>query len=163
MKTNNTACYCIFWAFGNGWDMQHGLPCMHTYLTHRSINTKKSISSILVISHTHKKLHTQRHRKSLCTIVLVLSSLTSARTITHHMEKELTLCCINLTTNCCRAPSPFYCLLNRYGVEEEKLQLIMPVVVATYAWGNGSSEGWIGGNSKVRHTFFFTNAEMSLG
>lgn len=58
-----------------------------------------------------KKLHTQRHKKSLCTIILVLSSLTSARTITHHMEKELTLCCINLTTNCCRALSPVYCLL----------------------------------------------------
>lgn len=139
----------------NGWDMQHGLPCMHTYITHGSINTKKSISSILVISHTHKKLHTQRHRENLFVqYVLVL-----ARTITHHMEKELTLCCINLTTNCCRVPSPVYCLLKSL----KKLQLIMPVVVATYAWGNGSSEGWIGGNSKVTHIFFFTNAEMSLG
>lgn len=129
--------------------MQHGLPCMHTYILHGSINTKKSI---LVISHTHKKTpHITAQRKSLCTI-LVLSSLTGARTITHHMEKELTLCCINLTTNCCRAPPTADRLLNRV---KKILQLIMPVVVATYAWGNGYSEGWIGGNSKVTHVSFF--------
>lgn len=44
--------------------MQHGLPCMHTYILHGSINTKKSISPILDISHTHKKLHTTAQRKS---------------------------------------------------------------------------------------------------
>lgn len=127
MKTNSTACYCIFWVFGNGWGMQHGLPCMHTYILHGSINTKKSISPILDISHTHKKLHTQQRRENL--FVIVVSSLTSAHTITHLKEKELTLCCNTLTTNCCCPPPPVLSFVELF----KKLQLIMPAVVATYA------------------------------
>lgn len=129
---------------------------VHAYIHNSWFNQYEEIYFLDSGHQSHaQKLHTQRHRENLFVqYVLVL-----ARTITHHMEKELTLCCINLTTNCCRVPSPVYCLLKSL----KKLQLIMPVVVATYAWGNGSSEGWIGGNSKVTHIFFLTNAEMSLG
>lgn len=67
------------------------------------------------VTRTKNSTHNGTEKTSFVQYVLqVLSSLSSARTITHHMEKELTLCCINLTTNCCRASSPVYCLLNRH-------------------------------------------------
>lgn len=78
-------------------------------------------------SHAQKAPHTQQHRGNLS--VNVVSSLTGARTIIHLVEKELTLCCNTLTTNCCCAPPPVYRLFESL----EKLQLIMPAVVATYA------------------------------
>lgn len=126
MKTNSTACYCIFWMFWE-WMGYAAWAAVHTYVLHGSINTEKSSSPTVAISHTHKKLHTQQHTEN--PFVLFVSSLTSARTIINLMRKELTLCCDTLTAKCCCAPSPVYRSSNRL----KKKQLIMPAVVATYA------------------------------
>lgn len=86
--------------------MQHGLPCMHTLLN-SWFNQYEEIYFLNFghQSHAQKTPPTTAQKISLynTSVILVLSSLTSARTITHHMEKELTLYRINLTTNCCRA------------------------------------------------------------
>lgn len=94
-------------------------------------------------SHAQPQITAQR--KSLCTILVVLS-LTSARTFTHHMEKELTLCCINLTTNCCVLLPFIVCYKKNITADHAgscgDICMVIP------------KGGWVG-TRKVTHVFFF--------